>query len=196
MQPPIPQLAQNLVDSTAIRRPLHLIFSWTFTEQSARFTGKGSTRVEPQYKARLDLFGPRGETYLAAAAIGDELRLPPGAPANLIPPVGLLWSAMGVFRPPPGATLESTHQTGDTLTLGYSLANERWRFRSIRGRLQYVEWNGPGGLREVKLEGEMRHGLPKIAVYRDHTAFRELSLTLDQVNEAAPFPPDIWDPRI
>lgn len=195
-QPPSAQLAQSLADSTAVERSLHLIFSWTFTEQSARFTGKGSTRVEPPYKARLDLFGPRGETYLAAAAVGDELRLPPGAPANLIPPVALLWSALGVFRAPAGATLELTHQAGDTLLVGYALANERWRFRSIRGRLQYVEWNGPNaGRRTVELRGTAAHELPAVAVYRDWAAFRELTLTLDQVNEVTSFSPDIWDPR-
>ena len=66
--PPQPELAQQLVDSTALRRPLHLVFSWNFTEENARFSGQGATRVEPPYRARLDLFGPRGETYLAAAA--------------------------------------------------------------------------------------------------------------------------------
>lgn len=171
------------------------MFAWTFSEQSARFNGRGSTRVEPPYRARLDLFGPRGETYLAAATVGDELRLPPNMPANLIPPVALLWSAMGVLRVPEGATLELTHQSGDTLTVGYARAEERWRFRAVQGRLQYVEWNGPGaGRRTVELRGAAAHGLPQVAVYRDWAAFRELTLTLEQVNEVQAFPPDTWYP--
>jgi hypothetical protein len=196
--PPQPQLAQQLVDSTALRRPLHLVFAWSFTEENARFSGRGSTRVEPAYKARLDLFGPRGETYLSAAAVGDELRLPPNLPAALaaiMPPTPLMWSALGVLRAPDGAHLEMTHQSGDTLTVGYGRGEEHWRFRSIRGRLQYAEWNGPNaGRRTVELRGDGGHRLPAVAVFRDWQAFRELTMTLEQANEAAPFPPDTWYP--
>jgi hypothetical protein len=196
--PPQPQLAQQLIDSTAIRRPLHLVFSWTYTDESARFAGRGATRIEPPYKARLDLFGPRGETYLAAAAVADELRLPPNLPsglASIIPPTALLWGGLGVLRPPQGAALELTHQSGDTLIVGYGRGEEHWRFRSIRGRLQYAEWNGPNaGRRTIELRGVGAHGLPAVAVYRDLQAFRELTLTLEQVNEAQPFPPETWYP--
>src|SRR5687767_7371380 len=134
--PPQTQLAQQLIDSTALRRPLHLVFSWSFSEENARFSGRGSTRIEPPYKARLDLFGPRGETYLSAAAVGDELRLPPSLPpglAAIIPPIALLWSGLGVLRAPEGASLEATQQSGDTLIIGYVRGQEHWRFRSVRG---------------------------------------------------------------
>ena len=113
----------------------------------------------------------------------------------MVPPVALLWSALGVLRAPVGATLELTHQSGDTLTVGYVRENERWRFRSVAGRLQYAEWNGPNaGRRTVELRGDGGHRLPAVAVYRDWQAFRELTLTLEQVNEAAPFSPDTWYP--
>ena len=196
--PPQPQLARQLVDSTALRRPLHIVFSWTFTEENARFSGKGATRVEPPYRARLDLFGPRGETYLAAAAVGDSLRLPPNLASgvrNIIPPVALLWTALGVLRAPEGATLSATTVRGDTMLVGYTRGEERWSFRAVRGRLQYAEWNGPNsGRRTVELRGTGALDLPAVAVYRDWAAFRELTLTLDQANEAASFPADIWFP--
>jgi hypothetical protein len=198
--PPQPQLAQQVIDSTALRRSLHVVFSWTFTEENARFSGRGATRVEPPYKARLDLFGPRGETYLAAAAIGDELRLPPSLPAGLrsvVPPIALLWTAMGVLRAPEGSTLQQTEQRGDTLVLRYARTDERWSFRTVRGKLQYAEWNGPdSGRRTVELRGAAAHNLPAVAVYRDWAAFRELTLTLEQVNEAASFPADTWYPGL
>jgi hypothetical protein len=197
-EPPQPQLAQQLTDSTALRRPLHLVFSWNFTEENARFSGRGATRVQPPYHARLDLFGPRGETYLAAAAVGDELRLPEAmSPAlrAIVPPVALMWTALGVLRAPEGATLQYTQQRGDTLTVGYTRDRERWSFRAVGGRLQYAEWNGPdSGRKTVELRGAGSHNLPAVAVYRDWTAFRELTLTLDQVNEVASFPADTWYP--
>jgi hypothetical protein len=196
--PPDPRIAQAVIDSTAIRQALHLVFSWNFTEENARFSGRGSTRVQRPYHARLDLFGPRGETYLAAAAVGDELRLPPTLPPamkTVVPPVALLWSALGVVRAPAGATLDLTAQSGDTTVIGYVRENERWRFRVVRGRLQYAEWNGPGaGKRTVELRGSAANSLPGVAVYRDWQAFRELTLTLEQVNEAAEFPPETWQP--
>lgn len=196
--PPQPQLAQQLITATALQRPLQIVFAWTFTEENARFSGRGATRVEPPYRARLDLFGPRGETYLAAAAVGDTLRLPPNMATQLrsiVPPVALLWTALGVLRAPEGATLNSTAQRGDTLVLGYNRGDERWSFRSVAGRLQYAEWNGPNsGRRTVELRGTGAFSLPAVAVYRDWAAFRELTLTLEQANEAASFPADIWFP--
>lgn len=196
--PPDPVVAQAIIDSTALRRPMHIVFGWNFTEENARFSGQGAARVQPPYHARLDLFGPRGETYLAAAAVADELRLPPGLPdalKSVVPPIALLWSALGVVRAPEGATLDLTSQSGDTTTVGYARNNERWRFRAVRGRLQYAEWQGPDrGRRTVELRGTGPHDLPAVAVYRDWLAFRELTLTLDRANETAGFPPDTWQP--
>jgi hypothetical protein len=198
--PPNSQVAQAILDSTALRQPLHIVFAWNFTEENARFSGQGSTRVQPPHHARLDLFGPRGETYLAAAAVGDSLRLPPTLPEALrsvVPPIALLWSALGVLRAPEGAQLDLTHQSGDTTVVGYVRGAERWRFRSVRGRLQYAEWNGPNaGRRTVELRGTGAHNLPAVAVYRDWAAFRELTLTLERANEAAAFPPEIWQPGL
>jgi hypothetical protein len=197
-EPPQPQLVQQLVDTTRLQRSLHIVFNWSYTEENARFTGRGATRVEPPYKARLDLFGPRGETLLAAAAIGDTLRLPPNMPGqmrSIVPPIALLWSALGVMRAPEGATLTSTTQRGDTLFLTYSRDEERWSFRAVGGRLQYAEWIGPNsGRKTVQLNGNTAFNLPAVAVYRDWPAFRELTLTLEQANEAASFPADIWYP--
>jgi hypothetical protein len=191
-------VAQAVIDSTTLRRPLHIVFAWTFTEQNARFSGQGAARVQPPYYARLDLFGPRGETYLAAAAAGDSLRLPPAlnpAMRAVIPPVALLWSALGVLRAPEGAALDLTRQAGDTTVVGYSRGDERWRFRAVRGKLQYAEWNGPdAGRRTVELRGVGAQGLPAVAVYRDWAAFRELTLTLERANEVAAFPPETWQP--
>ena len=196
--PPQPQLAQQLVDSSALERPLRLVFSWNYTEENARFSGRGATRVEPPYKARLDLFGPRGETYLSAAAVDDELRLPAGMAPGLramVPPIALLWTALSVLRAPEGATLASTQHRGDTLIVAYTRDQERWSFRAVGGRLQYAEWTGPqSGRKTVELRGSAAHNLPAVAVYRDWPAFRELTLTLDQVNEVASFPEDTWHP--
>lgn len=159
-----------------------------------RFNGKGALRVEPDYKARTDLFGPRGETLMRSVVIEDQIFSPPGLPEGLIPPVALGWAAMGVLRAPVGATLERTEVKGDTIRIAYVRENEHWRYRIIRGRMQYAEWTGQGASkRSIELRGSMPHNLPKETIYRDWAAFRELITTVEEVNESASFPPDTWN---
>lgn len=158
-----------------------------------RFSGRGAARVEPPYKARTDLFGPRGETLLRSVVIGDQISIPPGLPQDLLPPVALGWATMGILRAPAGSTLELTRTNGDTLTIGYGRAQEHWRFRFIGGRMRYAEWQGPAASkRTVELKGETKFGLPAQANYRDWAAFRELTITVEEVNESPAFPLDTW----
>ena len=197
-QPLQPQLAQQLIEATTPRAPIHAVFAWSLTaENNARFSGRGSLRMAPHYMARQDLFGPRGETLLASAVVGDEVRFPPNVAdfvREMMPPVALSWAVAGVLRPPAAATLELTSQSGDTVTLGYARGDEHWRFRAVQNQLEYAEWTGANGRHTVTLTGPRNSGLPQVAVYRDLRAFRELTLTLEKVNEAAPFPADIWQP--
>ncbi|MGQ0561654.1 MAG: hypothetical protein ACT443_07255 [Gemmatimonadota bacterium] len=193
-QPVLPELAQVAVDSSAPRRPLHIVYMWSYQDESMRFSGRGALRVEPPYKARTDLFGPRDETLMRSVVIGDQLEtLPPNLPEGLLPPVSLSWATIGVLRPPAGAALELTRVNGDTLTIGYARGEEHWRFRLVNGRVRYAEWNGPGASRRtVEARGNAAFGLPAEVVYRDWAAFRELKTTLEEVNEASSFPPDTW----
>lgn len=158
-----------------------------------RFSGQGALRVEPPYKARSDLFGPRGETLMRSVLLGDSLLVPPGFPVSIVPPTALSWATIGVLRQPPGSTLERTSSTNDTLAIGYVRGQERWLFKLVNWRVRYAEWTGPGsGRQTVELRGNAAHGLPTEAIYRDWAAFRELKTTLEQVNESSAFPPETW----
>lgn len=191
--PPMPAYEAEALSTTVPTRPLHILFSWTLQDGDARFSGRGATRVEPPLRARLDLFGPRGEGYLSAALVDMEMRLPSGAQDAPLPPPALLWAALGVFRAPVGAELVGSSRSGSTTRLEYARGQERWRFRLEDGALRGAEWVGPGdGRRTVEITGGAQYGLPSRAVYRDWLAFRELRLTLDEVNETDGFPADIW----
>jgi hypothetical protein len=171
-----------------------VVFSWAYHDEAMKFSGKGALRVQAPYHGRTDLFGPRGETLMRSVVIGDSLIVPPGVPDGLMPPVSLGWATIGVLRPEPGALLESTTASGDTLTLGYVRGQEHWHYRLIKGRMRYAEWTGPGSSkRSIELRGTSSHGLPAEAVYRDWAAFRELTTTVEEINESAPFSPDTWD---
>lgn len=173
--------------------PVRVVFDWSLQEREGRFSGQGVTRVAPPDRARLDLFGPRGEGYLSAAFIGGEVLLPRNVQSAPLPPPELLWSALGVFQPPPGATLVATRNAAPRLTLEYTAADQRWRYDFENGTLRSVEWTAPGNNRRtVVLEGSSDHGLPARAVYRDWPAFVELRMNLKEASSVDGFPPDTW----
>ncbi|HEX9106998.1 MAG TPA: hypothetical protein VF832_07215, partial [Longimicrobiales bacterium] len=190
-------LARAAIAATAPKAPLKLVFGWSLQDRDAHFGGKAAARIEPPYRARLDLFGPRGEGYLSAAVVGEAVRIPPSAQsqAGVIPPPALLWTALGVLSPPADARLVATRRDGEQTLLEYARGAERWRFTLVGGALRRAEVDGAAaGRLTVELKGGGALGLPKQAVFRDYAAFRELTLTLDRADEAQSFPPDTWTP--
>lgn len=196
-EPPVPVVdyaaALDRVRAAAPTQPLWIAFDWEAREREARYTGQGAARIEAPKLARLDLFGPRGESYLSAALVAGELRLPPSAEGSLIPPPPLLWGALGIFQPPEGAEVLASTREGDRLRVEYRQGDERWTFEFASEKLRRVDWRGPDGARKsVELKGEGALDLPREAVYRDWNAFTELKLKLGKVEEVDSFPPDTW----
>jgi hypothetical protein len=190
---PAPLIARRVVEATAPARPLRIVFDWSLRDRDARFSGAGAARVQAVYRGRLDLFGPRGETYLRAALVGEQMSLPASAPADALPPPALLWAALGVLQPPADAELVGTSTNAGATFLEYRRGQERWRFRVQDDKLRYAEWlSGADGRRTVDLEGDGGFGLPQRALYRDWIAFRELELILTEIDEVDAFPDDIF----
>jgi hypothetical protein len=188
-----PALEAEAIDLTATDQPLQIIFDWSLQDRDARFSGQGVARVEPPGRARVDLFGPRGEGYVSAVLDGEQLRFPPGVQNVPLPPPGLFWSVLGVFRPPAGATLNGAERRGETIELQYAQADDVWRFRLNGANLAQAEWTGSGeGRRTVVLDGEDPSGVPRQATYRDWPAFLELRLSPTEVRKVDGFPSDIW----
>lgn len=178
--------------ATRPQRLLHVTFDWSMQDRDARFSGRGVVRLAPPYRGRLDLFGPRGETYLAAVMQDEDLTIVPAAAATVLPPAAFLWSSLGVFRRP-DRPLTGTSADGSRVTFVFGEGRERWQFILEGERLRNVEWLGTdGGRRTVALEGAAAHGLPQRGTYRDWQEFRELTLTLTSVEEVDAFPADIW----
>ena len=65
-------LVTELSAASAPEAPYQVNFGWTLEEGGARANGRGVVRVEAPERIRLDLFGPRGETYLVAALTEGE----------------------------------------------------------------------------------------------------------------------------
>lgn len=190
-----PGLAETAIAETAPERPLRLVFDWTILDGEARFSGRGAARIQPPLRARLDLFGPRGDGYLSAALVGSEIRLPPGVEAPQLPPPALMWAVLGAVAPPDGAALAGTRVEDGRAELHYDLGDDgRLRYTLQDGRLRQVLWEGKDRRMVVELRGSAGHGLPREAVYRDWSGYTELMLNLERVDEVEPYPPETWSP--
>lgn len=200
--PPAPPLDAGQVATTARTRtrltePVRILFDWSLSEPDARFSGRGVARVEPPYRARLDLFLPNGETIARAALVDDDLRIPAGVREGILPPSHLLWGVLGVFRPGVGAALLGADEgDGPAIVMRYGYAGGREIHYGLRGRsVERVDLlEGGHVVQQVSLTTDQESRYPAEAVYRDLGAFRELRISRESVEVVEPYPPDIWTP--
>lgn len=194
-------LEQRLQAATALKTTARLVFKWSMTDRDMRFGGEGAVRMQAPDRVRLDMFGPRGETLLAAALVGNELRIPPGPLAEMarrmLPAPDLMWSWMGVFKRPPNAALTSTRREADKQILVYQAGEESWIFDFVDDRLVRAEWQGAqGGKQTVEIKNYNARGVPSLLSYRDWREFREMNIELSQFHDAESFPADTWLPGV
>jgi hypothetical protein len=173
-------------------------FAWTLDEAGSRLRGRGVARYVAPERIRLDLFGPRGETYLAAALVNEEFRVPNTvAPTAPLPSAALLWATVGVVKPPADARLLSVTETQRELIVRYATENgETFEYRASGDplRLTAIARAGRTGVSETIQLTRDATGELQSARYRDLAAYRELVLTLEAMTEVASFPPTIWSP--
>lgn len=189
--------AAQLSERTGLQEPLRIVFGWELNDAGQRVQGRGVARVEPPSRARLDLFLDNGETVISAALVDGELRLPPGAPDDILPPPDLMWGALGVFRPLGDARLLGADRLeGDGVRFRYGTGNEtEIRYTVLGGELTALELIDRGRVvQRVDVSPERSAGYPSQATYRNLSAFRELKLERESLTVVAPFDPDIWNP--
>lgn len=188
-----PGVEQRAIEAVSPRHHRLVIFDWSLREGQSRFSGAGAARIAPDFRARLDLFGPQDVPYLSAVLRGERLLLPAGIPARVVPPAPLLWSALGVVRPPDGAALRTAIRDGQSTVLVYAGELGRWTFRIRDAALTHAEWVSSDGARHtVELSGSAQGAPPGRAVYRDWQEFRELVLELQEHEEVDGFPLETW----
>lgn len=190
--------AEALVGGSRLDGPARIDFSWELNEGGSRMHGVGVARVEPPYRARLDLFLDNAETVMAAALVDDDLRLPPGAPDDILPPVELMWGTLGVFRPVSGARLlggDRLEGTAERLRSGAGSGTEI-HYEVDEGAVQGLELlEGRSVVQWVRLAHAGDERFPTTATYRNLVNFRELKITRTAVRPSEPFDAAIWDPR-
>lgn len=193
----VEEAARVALEDSRLREPVQIIFGWQLNESGSRLRGRGVARMEPPYRARLDLFTENGETAARAALVDDELRVPPEVDRRLIPPPPLLWTSLGVFRPGEGAeAVDGRSVEGDALRLRYRTpGGEELRYELRDRTVVAAELVREGTVVErVRLEPGASGRFPDEATYRDLTAFRELKVTVESIERVEPHSPDIWHP--
>jgi len=187
-----------LEQGTRLAEPVRIDFTWQLNESGSRISGVGVARIEPPYRARLDLFLQNGETVVTAALVGDDLRLPPGSPDDILPPPDLMWSTLGVFRPMGRARLVGgdrlegqaarlRYRYEDGTELHYEVQDGSMRLLELLEGESVVEW--------VRLTHDGDDRYPRETTYRNLVDFRELKITRESVAPANPFDPAIFDLR-
>lgn len=189
-------VAAELQRATALPSARQIAFSWQLDEAGARLNGRGVLRVQPSERLRLDLFGPRGETYLAAALVGEEARVPAAVAERFpLPSPSLLWGAVGVVRPPAGASLLAASNDGEATLVRFQTADgSTLEFRTRGGRLDAVRRLERGGVRESIQLSYTDDGALRRTEYRDWAAYRTLTLTPESSTNVASFPEETWSP--
>jgi len=191
------QLAMQAERSSALDSPYRIVFEWSVVEPGMRVQGRGVARVEPPYRARLDLFSRGGERITAAALVDGELRIPEGLP-ELLPQPTMFWGSLGVFRPDRGMGLAGGRWQRDGLAeLRYRPgADSELLVLLNRNRVQEMVRRSNGrALEDLRLEMVEGERFPRQATYRDHVRTRELRMRLETVEHVESYPSDIWEPR-
>jgi hypothetical protein len=187
-------VADALRSATVPASPRQVNFGWVLDEAGARFSGRGVARYEAPRRSRLDLFGPRGETYLSAALVDGELRAPPALMGRFeLPSPALLWGAVGVIEPPAGARLLEAATRGAETALRYQAGEDVLEFRAEGTRLQSVRRRRGSAVAESIDLTYNDQGLSR-AQYRDWAAYRSLTLTTESSTDVEQFSEDTWRP--
>ena len=189
-------IAAALRRATLPSSPKLARFAWSLDEAGSRFNGRGVARYAAPDRFRLDLFGPRGETVMAGALVGERARVPASVTERFrLPSPALLWAAVGVVRPPAAARLASATDEGGRVTVRYDLGAEgTLEYRARGGRLESLRRLKGSAVQESVDLARAAGGALRSARYRDWPALRNLNLTLESSTDAATFTDDVWSP--
>lgn len=188
--------AADLERETRLDAPTQITFAWTLNEARQRHRGRGVARVEPPYRARLDLFTTDLELVLSAALVDGELRLPPESRDDILPPTDLMWGALGVVRPHGVRLIGGDELEGSAMRLRYAYEDgTELQYEVVAGLLSSLELLDDGHVvQRVELSNEPGSRYPVQAKYRNLTAFRELTIVRESLERVDAFDAAVWDP--
>ncbi len=164
-------------------------FRWEFSDGDVGFKGEGVARIAAPDSARLDFFVNSGLGGGYAVLLGETLIVPRGAEQirRVLPPVPLLWAALGRLALPPSA--DTTVRADGRLLRADIGRSPSWRVTFDSARLVELTRIDDGRVAErVTRGGDGRVN------YQHLTAQRRLTLTNLSAVPAADFDASIWRP--
>lgn len=168
--------------------PVHqqLVFSWNYADPDLRAKGDGAARVAPPDSVRLDLFVGGGYGSGNAVLVGPELiTRGDGRIRDYLPPVPLLWAALGRLAVPAAADT-AVRVDGDTLRVEIG-RDPAWRATFAANELRRLELIQGGRIREWVMRDATGH-----VHYEHERARRTLDLTVTRVDTVSGFDAAIW----
>ncbi|MCC6319100.1 MAG: hypothetical protein IT361_15605 [Gemmatimonadaceae bacterium] len=162
-----------------------LVFRWVYDDPIFGARGEGVARLAPPDSVRLDFFVDGGVGSGGAILIADSLRTAGDDGRRYLPPVPLLWAALGVLRVTGSDTV--ARMDGDTLRveIGQGIV-----FRASFGDTALVSL---GRIEGGRLREQVRRDATSI-VYRHFSGRRSLTLSALRRFQDPPYAQDIWRP--
>lgn len=164
-----------------------VLFRWEYKERVFSARGDGVARIATPDSVRIDLFLDNGNSGGFVILIADSLTaLAQDEARRSLPPVPMLWAALGVVR----VSAADTAATMDGDTLRLEIGTEpRWRLAFGPQALARMERIERGRVEQVVERGDTTR-----VVYRQQGAGRTLVLTIRQVIRETGFDAAIWRP--
>jgi len=178
----------RIPDARLVPGAQHVVFRWEYKDPDMFARGEGAARVIAPDSVRIDLFldGGLGSGY--AIVIGDSAWSPAGERLNrFLPPVAILWAALGRLAVPPGDT--TVRVDGAIARADIARGASVMRIAFTGERLTTIEHIEAGSIRE-RLERQA--GPPEAIRYEQFSAHRSLTLTITRRQPSAGFDAKIW----
>lgn len=162
-----------------------LLFRWEYDDPFFSARGEGAARIAPPDSVRLDFFVDGGLGSGGAILIGDTLRTAAEDGRRYLPPVPLLWGALGVLRVSGADTV--ARLDGGVLRVEIG-PDPTYRAAFGDSALSALERIEDGRLREQVVRDSVR------IEYRNRSSRRRLTLSSIRRVPDAPYDPAIWRP--
>lgn len=182
MPPLLGVVAEEGVPPTALPQGhLRLVFRWAYDDALFAAKGEGVARVAAPDSVRLDFFVDAGLGAGEAILIGDRLETANEDARRYLPPVPLLWAALGVLTVTGPDT--AVRRQGDTLRVQVGAG-----YRATVVARQLVEL---GRMEGGRWRERVRRDSATVE-YRHFTGRRRLTLSSIRRIPEGPFDAAIW----
>jgi hypothetical protein len=171
-------------------------FKFKFRDAKGKVGGRGAARIAKPDSLRLDMQGPFGLGKGAVMVNGDSTQWirGPDAIKRIVPDFRLMWSMLGITRPPPEGAALAAAESGDVTA---------WSYATDADTVEYVRTGGatPSLVALVRKDGAVL-GRSETTFGPDGTPLKaqlivpgtsaRLDLTFTESTAPATFKPDTW----